>query len=52
MNMKREYIKPEMQEVQIQHQGLICISPMQSVNTNLEVEDELIWGGGGIVEGR
>ena len=30
----------------------ICISPMQSVNTNLEAEDELIWGGGGIVEGR
>ena len=45
--MKKDYCKPTMNVVKIQHSGIICTS-LTTTSTNLADEDEdLIYGGGG-----
>ena len=40
--MKKTYLKPDMQIVQLQHHHqLLAGSPLDSVNTNLDEEDDL-----------
>lgn len=40
--MKKTYLKPDMQIVQLQHlHQLLAGSPLDSVNTNLSEEDDL-----------
>lgn len=52
--MKKEYMKPTMRVVKMQHQGIICTSgDVKSVQSSFDdPEDDFIWGGGGTEQGR
>ena len=41
--MKKKFLKPTIQVVTLQMQGLICNSPLNRVNSNVSVK----YGGGG-----
>ena len=41
--MKKTYLKPTMQVVTLQQQGIICTSGVRSVNGNADID----YGGGG-----
>ena len=45
--MKKNYMKPLMEVVKLQHQGIICTSPagLKGINTNLSEADKFILGG-------
>ncbi len=45
--MKKNYMKPLMEVVKLQHQGIICTSPgsVTSISTNLDEADKFILGG-------
>ena len=40
--MKKEYMKPEQRVVKIQHQCIICVSPVTTVSNNADLN----YGGG------
>jgi hypothetical protein len=50
--MKKEFIKPGMTMVCIQHTSMICVSEVKAAATNLEGEDNITYGGGGSGPGR
>ena len=43
--MKKEYIQPEMKVVKLQYSGIICMSQVSSVRSNLG-DDDFLWGEG------
>lgn len=46
--MKKEYIKPSMQVVLLQHRTMLLQASVTGVqSTNLDDEDDFLWGGGG-----
>jgi len=49
--MKKEYMKPTMRVVKIQHSGIICTS-LTTTSTNLDEGETLTIGGGGNGQGR
>ena len=51
--MKKEYLKPEHRVVFLQHTvALLGNSMLSTTTTNLDDEDEIIFGDGGNVTGR
>ena len=50
---KKEYMKPAMRVVKMQHHGIICTSGgVRSLGSNLEDGDDFIFGSGGSEQGR
>ena len=41
---KKEYEKPAMREVMLQHTGMLMMSDVRSIGTNLD-DDDIIFGG-------
>ena len=46
--MKKEYIKPSMQVVLLQHRTMLLQASVRGLSTNIDDdEDDFLWGGGG-----
>lgn len=49
---KKAYMKPQQRIIELQHRTHLLQASMRSVSTNLDDEDEFIFGGGGSGPGR
>lgn len=49
---KKEYVKPEQRVVLLQHRTMLLAGSVTGVDSNLDDEDEFIFGGGGNGPGR
>ena len=52
--MKKDYLKPTMRVVKLQHRSQILANSrgVTGVSTNLSDDDDFEWGGGGNVDAR